>query len=154
MGKEIERKFLVCNDTYKDMAFRRREMAQGYLSLNPDATVRVRVADGAGFLTVKGRNIGAVRAEWEYEIPVRDAEEMLKLCEQGSTLAKTRHLVDFGGLTWEVDEFHGDLDGLVVAEVELEGVDSIVTLPPFVGKEVTDDPRYYNSNLCKNGKPE
>lgn len=154
MGKEIERKFLVCNDEYRNMTIRCREMAQGYLSSNPDATVRVRIADGVGFLTVKGRNTGAVRAEWEYEIPCGDAREMLELCEAGSKLEKTRYLVDFGGRIWEVDEFHGPLQGLVVAEVELEAEDAPLVLPPFVGAEVTGDPRYYNSNLCKEGKPE
>ena len=103
MSKEIERKFLVINDIYKAMAKGRREMAQGYLSRNPDATVRVRVADAVGYITVKGRNAGAVRDEWEYTIPAADAEAMLKLCPEGSVLSKTLYLVDFGGRTCEVD---------------------------------------------------
>lgn len=154
MSKEIERKFLVINDIYKAMAKGRREMAQGYLSRNPDATVRVRVADAVGYITVKGRNAGAVRDEWEYTIPAADAEAMLKLCPEGSVLSKTRYLVDFGGRTWEVDEFHGHLEGLVVAEVELDDENADVEMPPFVSVEVTGDERYYNSNLCKQEKPE
>lgn len=154
MGKEIERKFLVQGNIYKEMAKGRREMAQGYLSRNPDATVRVRVADSTGYITVKGRNAGAVRDEWEYQIPVADAEAMLGLCAEGSVLSKTRYLVDFGGRTWEVDEFHGHLEGLVVAEVELDDENAVVEIPPFASKEVTGDARYYNSNLCKHGKPE
>ena len=154
MGKEIERKFLVKNDIYKEMAKCRREMAQGYLSRNPDATVRVRVAGTAGYITVKGRNDGAVRDEWEYSIPAADAEAMLRLCPEGSVLSKTRYLVDFGGRTWEVDEFHGHLEGLVVAEVELDSAGAEVEIPPFASTEVTGDARYYNSNLCKHGIPQ
>lgn len=154
MGKEIERKFLVHDNIYKEMAKGRRELAQGYLSRNPDATVRVRAADSTGYITVKGRNAGAVRDEWEYQIPVADAEAMLGLCAEGSVLSKTRYLVDFGGRTWEVDEFHGHLEGLVVAEVELDDENAVLEVPPFASKEVTGDARYYNSNLCKHGKPE
>ena len=112
------------------------------------------MADAVGYITVKGRNAGAVRDEWEYTIPAADAEAMLKLCPEGSVLSKTRYLVDFGGRTWEVDEFHGHLEGLVVAEVELDDENADVEMPPFVSVEVTGDERYYNSNLCKQGKPE
>lgn len=147
MAKEIERKFLVTDQSYRAMATGRREMSQGYLSVFPGATVRVRVADDRGYLTVKGVTVGAVREEFEYEIPVDDAREMLSLCG-GRVLAKTRWLVPGpDGRIWEVDEFHGALGHLTLAEVELPEADAPVVLPPFVGEEVTGRPEYYNSSL-------
>lgn len=147
MSKEIERKFLVKNTNFKPLAVSSRKLMQGYLSRRIDSTVRVRVCDDCAFLTVKGRNHGIVRDEWEYAIPVADAREMLERCAEGTVIVKTRYNVPFDGLMWEVDEFHGNHEGLVVAEVELPSADAELSLPPFVGEEVTGDPRYYNSNL-------
>lgn len=147
MAKEIERKFLVTDSSYRDMASAERHIVQGYLSRDPRATVRVRIADGRAWLTVKGRNDGAVRDEWEYEIPVSDARDMLGRCAAGRVIEKTRYIVDYGGRSWEVDEFGGELSGLTVAEIELDSADEQPELPPFVGDEVTGDPRYYNSAL-------
>ncbi len=148
MAKEIERKFLVVDDSYKVLASGSRHIAQAYLSADPDATVRVRIAGDSAFLTVKSRNIGASRGEWEYPVPVEDARQMLALCRSG-LIDKTRYFVPGAdGLTWEVDEFHGPHDGLVVAEVELPAEDVCPALPAFVGREVTGDARYYNSSLA------
>lgn len=147
MAKEIERKFLVKNTSYRDMASGRRHIEQAYLSRDPRATVRVRIIDGEARLTVKGLNDGAIRDEWEYAVPVEDARDMTERCATGRVIVKTRYIVPFGGLTWEVDEFEGSLAGLTVAEVELPSADAEVTMPPFVGEEVTGDARYYNSSL-------
>lgn len=146
MSKEIERKFLVTDNSYKGIATEKIEITQGYLNRDPDRTVRVRLWNGEAFLTVKTRNQGIVRNEWEYRIPADDAREMLKACE--GILEKTRYIVPAeNGLKWEVDEFHGRHEGLTVAEIELPSEDYEVGFPPFIGKEVSDDPRYYNSNL-------
>lgn len=148
MAKEIERKFLVGDvDAALADAVKCRHIMQGYLSANPDATVRVRLADDQGFITVKSRNRGAVRNEWEYPIPAADVREMLEL-SQTRVIDKTRHLVPYGGLTWEVDVFHSH-PGLVLAEVELPAADTPVDLPPWIGEEVTDNPAYFNSNLAR-----
>lgn len=146
MALEIERKYLVINESYREMAIEKRHIAQGYLSTDPDKTVRVRIAGTRAFLTVKSRNQGDVRHEWEYEIPVSDAEEMLELCA-GTVLAKWRYIVPFEGWTWEVDEYENNLAGLVVAEVEIDNPDRKVPLPSFAGEEVTGRPEYYNSTL-------
>lgn len=150
MAKEIERKFLVKDKSYRDAATRVRTMMQAYLSLRPEATVRVRILDGEARLTVKSINRGAERSEWEYPIPVKDAEEMLRECSQSTLIIKKRYLVPAReeGLTWEIDEFEGPLSGLVLAEVELPSADTPVSLPPFIGREVTGDVRYYNSSLA------
>lgn len=121
------------------------EIAQGYLSRNPEATVRVRVRDNRGFLTVKSKNHGLERGEWEYEIPAADARELLKLC-QSPVLNKTRHIVPFEGYTWEVDVFSNP-EIPPMAEVELPSADARPALPPWLGREVTGNPAYYNSNL-------
>lgn len=148
MGKEIERKFLVAGDGYRALAVDKIEIEQGYLSVDPDRTVRVRLADERAFITVKSRNRGMERGEWEYEIPYADGAELLKLAVY-APIEKTRWIVPYKGLTWEVDEFHGVHRGLTLAEVELATVDTVPTLPDFVGKEVTADPAYYNSNLAR-----
>ena len=149
MSKEIERKFLVRGSAYRDIAICAKEIMQGYLSLDPDATVRVRISDNDAFITVKGRNNGAVRNEWEYSISPDDARQMLRSCCKSRLIEKTRFIVDGGnGLFWEIDEFHGSLQGLTVAEIELPTVDTVFTLPGFIGEEVTGDPRYYNSSLA------
>lgn len=147
MSKEIERKFLVTSSSYREAVVDAVELAQGYLNTDPDSTVRVRVAGPRGFITVKSRNIGATRNEWEYEIPVSDAREMLALCT--GVLVKTRYIVPAtDGLRWEIDEFHGPLEGLTVAEIELPSEDTRFDRPSFIGREVTGDAAYYNSNLA------
>lgn len=149
MAKEIERKFLVGDESYKALATENIEIRQGYLSTDPEATVRVRIAGDKAFLTVKGRNRGAVRNEWEYPVPASDAIAMLPCC-CGRTVEKTRWIVPAGnGLKWEVDEFHGRHEGLVVAEIELPAEDTPFVLPDFVGREVTGEPQYYNSALSQ-----
>ena len=146
MATEIERKYLVVDDSWRAGAggtvFR-----QGYLSTVKERTVRVRVAGDRGYLTIKGITVGAVRSEFEYEIPRADVDQMLdELCER-PLIEKTRYEVEAGDLTWEIDEFVGVNDGLVIAEVELQDEAQEVALPEWVGAEVTDDPRYFNSNL-------
>lgn len=145
MGKEIERKYLVKSDAYKALGpgtlFR-----QGYLNSQKERVVRVRTMGDKAALTIKGVTVGATRAEFEYEIPLADARQLLDLCEQ-PLVEKTRYKVPFGGLVWEIDEFHGANEGLTVAECELESEGQAVTRPDWVGEEVTGDPRYFNSNL-------
>ncbi len=145
MPVEIERKFLVLGEDWKtDDGVR---FIQGYLNHDRERTVRVRIAGTRAFLTIKGINDGAARAEFEYEIPVHDAEQLLRLCE-GPLIEKTRHTVACAGMTWEVDEFHGANEGLVVAEVELETTEQTFFGPAWIGPEVTADARYFNSNLA------
>jgi CYTH domain-containing protein len=146
MGQEIERKFLVKGDSWRAQGGGKR-YRQGYLSTLKERTVRVRTAGDQGFITVKGINTGAARSEYEYEIPMADANEMLELLCERPLIEKTRYRIPFGGLTWEVDEFEGDNRGLVTAEVELKNEHQAVSLPDWVGQEVTADPRYFNSNL-------
>ena len=146
MAYEIEHKYLVINDTYKEMAIGKVEIQQGYLNRNPDRTVRIRTMGDKGFLTVKSRNHGAKRLEFEYEIPIHDALEIIKLAEPG-IVVKTRYFVPYEGLIWEVDEFHDSLSGVIVAEMELPDNDYSYPKPPFIGVEITGDPAYYNSNL-------
>lgn len=150
MALEIERKFLVTDDSYKAMAFHSDRIAQGYLCREGGNSARVRVRGDKGYLTIKGPSMdgGLSRFEWEKEIPESEAWELMKLCH-GGIIDKTRHLVKCGNHTFEVDEFHGDNDGLVVAEVELESADETFERPPFLGKEVTGDKRYYNSSLTR-----
>lgn len=150
MAKEIERKFLVIDDSYKAMAVECIPIRQGYLQRDPERTVRVRTKGKHGYLTVKGITTGAVRDEFEYEVPLEDAGAMLGLCLP-PVLEKRRWIVPFGGFTWEVDEFCGSLQGLVLAEVELPNESAQLEIPPFVGTEVTGDPRFYNSMLSKKG---
>lgn len=146
MAYEIEHKYLVINNSYKQLATGKVDIRQGYLNRNPDRTVRVRTMGDKGFLTVKSRNHGAKRLEFEYEIPGHDAEEILKLAEPG-IVEKTRYLVPYSGLLWEVDEFHGSLNGVTVAEVELPDDGVNYEKPPFIGEDITGNPQYYNSNL-------
>ena len=151
MAKEIERKFLVAGDAWRAGAAPGIAYRQGYLSAGSDArcTVRVRVGGGRAYLTVKGPAAGATRDEYEYPIPPADAAEMLERLCAGGTVEKVRHLVPFAGRTWEVDEFGGENAPLVVAEVEIESADAAVRLPPWLGAEVTDDPRYTNAALAR-----
>ncbi len=149
MGQEIERKFLVKGDAWRKSASGIR-YRQGYLSTAKKRTVRVRVAGESAWLTVKGENQGAVRSEFEYEIPLIDAEQLLdELCKR-PLIEKIRYHIPAGQLTWEVDEFFGENAGLIVAEVELYSPEQEIDLPSWVGEEVTEDPRYYNANLIKN----
>lgn len=145
MAKEIERKFLVRNDDYRLSASHKIDIMQAYISDRIEATVRVRIAGESAFLTVKGRTTGAVRDEWEYPIPFDDAMEMIRSCSAGPAIDKTRYHVG----PWEIDEFHGALEGLVVAEIELDNENQEIELPDFIGREVTGDARYYNSSLAK-----
>ncbi len=146
MPREIERKFLVASDAWRGRAAG-VTYRQGYLCTVPERTVRVRTAGDEAFLTVKGLTTGNSRLEFEYAIPLADAVAMLALCE-GPLVEKTRHEIPHGGKVWQVDEFLGDNRGLVVAEVELSSADEAVDLPEWIGREVSGDPRYYNSNLA------
>ncbi|MBD5357037.1 MAG: CYTH domain-containing protein [Bacteroides sp.] len=146
MAIEIEHKYLVIDDSYKHTAYEQLEIRQGYLNRQPEHTVRIRTVNDRGFLTVKGKNTGDVRHEYEYEIPLKDALEMLSICEPG-ILEKTRYKVKFDNLIWEIDEYHGSHKGLVVAEVEIPEPGYRYSLPSFIGKNVTGDPCYYNSQL-------
>ena len=150
MALEIERKFLVKGE-YKPDAFKQIRITQGYLSSVPERTVRVRIKGDRGFITVKGMGDagGAARFEWEKEIPVEEIRALLKLAEPG-VIDKTRYLVDCGAHTFEVDEFYGDNEGLVVAEVELSDENEEFSRPEWLGEEVTGDKKYYNSMLMKN----
>jgi adenylate cyclase len=146
MALEIERKFLVTGRDWQSATG--IQFSQGYLSKDKNRTVRVRVAGHQGFLTIKGATIGATRAEFEYEIPVADAESLLTMCE-GPIIKKVRYNIDYKGFTWEVDEFHGENVGLVVAEIELSDENQAFEKPSWIGEEVTYDPRYFNSNLAQ-----
>ena len=150
MPQEIERKFMVKGE-FKKFARKVVRISQGYLCSIPERTVRVRVRDNQGFITVKGRSdeFGVSRYEWEKEISAEDARELLKLCERG-VIDKSRYLVDFAGHTFEVDEFYGDNEGLVIAELELKSQDEPYERPSWLGDEVTGDSRYYNAALSKN----
>ena len=145
MPTEIERKFRVTGTAWRTASGQR--ICQGYLNRDQHRTVRVRVAGAQAFLTIKGVTTGATRAEFEYAIPLADAEALLALCD-GPLIDKVRHRVEHGGLLWEIDEFLGDNAGLVVAEVELASEDQPVALPPWVTEEVTTDSRYFNSSLA------
>jgi adenylate cyclase len=147
MAKEIERKYLVINESYKEMAVKSVRIIQGYISRRKEATVRVRIKGDSAFLTVKGVTEGILRNEWEYEIPVDDATEMLRTACEGKVIDKVRYIVPFEGFTWEVDQFNGQLSPLTIAEVELPSADTNPVLPDFVGEDVSGNPAYYNSNL-------
>lgn len=149
MPKEIERKFLVETEDWRGLGetvlFR-----QGYLSTHPSRTVRARLAGDRAWITVKGLNHGRERSEYEYEIPSADAAEMLDTLCIRPLLEKRRTCIPIGGLIWEVDEFLGENAGLIVVEVELQSSDQQITPPPWVGREVTGDVRFYNSSLVEN----
>ena len=148
MALEIERKYLVDLEKITTLENGIR-IKQGYLSTNKDAVVRVRVKNDKAYLTIKGSNSGIVRLEFEYEIPLNEANEMLeKLCQK-PVIDKTRYIINHENHTWEVDVFYGDNDGLVVAEVELSSEDEAINLPLWVKEEVSHDDRYYNSNLMR-----
>jgi adenylate cyclase len=150
MSQEIERKFLV-KDGFKQFAFTHTRITQGYLSSVPERIVRVRTNGEKGFITIKGilSQSGLSRYEWEKEIAFHEAQELLALCEPG-IIDKTRYLVQVGKFTFEVDEFYGENEGLVIAEIELSSEEELFEIPLWLGKEVTGDRRYYNSKLAKN----
>ena len=148
MGVEIEKKFLLKGEEWKTLA-EGTPYRQGYLSSVKERTVRVRTINEKGFLTIKGVSVGATRLEYEYEVPFKDASELLnELCEK-PLIEKNRYKINFAGNTWEIDEFFGENDGLVVAEIELSSEDQQFEKPAWVGEEVTGDPRYFNSNLSR-----
>ncbi|SHL68563.1 CYTH domain-containing protein [Flavobacterium saccharophilum] len=147
---EIERKFLVKSSDFKEQAFAQNQIAQGYLSSLPERTVRVRIKGKKGFLTIKGivHHGGMSRFEWENEIPLDEAQELLKLCEKGK-IEKTRFEIKAGKHVFEVDEFYGENEGLIMAEIELESETESFEKPDWLGEEVTNDERYYNAYLSK-----
>ncbi|MBV8034647.1 CYTH domain-containing protein [Roseateles sp.] len=147
MGIEIERKFLVVGESWRQPASAQTRFSQGYLSRDPARTVRVRLAGERAFLTIKGATRGATRAEFEYEIPAADAQALLALCD-GPVVEKIRHLCEHAGMSWEVDEFLGANAGLRVAEIELQSEDQAFERPAWLGEEVTGDSRYVNANLA------
>lgn len=147
MGIEIERKFLVTGDGWRQPDERQTRFSQGYLSRDPARTVRVRIAGDQAFLTIKGATRGATRAEFEYEVPLADARQLLAMCD-GPIVEKIRHLCVHGGMTWEVDEFLGANADLVVAEIELQSESQAFARPAWLGGEVTGDARYVNANLA------
>ncbi|MCH7732009.1 MAG: CYTH domain-containing protein [Candidatus Marinimicrobia bacterium] len=149
MGKEIERKFLVKESNWQKSS-KGSLIQQGYIVIRKEKVVRIRIMNDKGYLTIKGTTTGATRNEYEYEIPLEDARQMLNnLCEK-PILEKHRYKINQGGMTWEIDIFHGDNEGLIVAEIELEYEDQEFEKPDWVDMEVTDDPKYFNSNLVKN----
>jgi len=147
---EIERKFLVSSDAFKNDALRKNHIAQGYLNSAPERTVRVRIKGDTGYLTIKGKSneSGLSRFEWEKEIPLEEAKALLLLCEKG-VIEKTRYEIPLGHHLFEVDEFFGENEGLIIAEVELQSENEIFEKPIWLGKEVSHDERYYNSYLSQ-----
>ena len=148
MGVEIERKFLVCNEDWRSLGTP-VQYAQGYLAADGVRTVRIRIAGDDGFLTIKGASTGISRLEFEYAIPASDALEMLRLCSI-PVITKYRTKIAYEGKIWEVDEFEGENKGLIMAEIELTSEDESFGIPPWIGKEVTGDLRYFNSQLSIN----
>lgn len=148
---EIERKFLVLNHEFKNQAQTSFQIAQGYLSTVPERTVRVRIKGDVGYLTIKGitNDSGMSRYEWEKQIDLTDAQHLLQLCEK-EVISKTRHEIKVGKHTFEVDEFQGKNNGLIIAEIELESETEIFEKPDWLGQEVTNDKRYYNAYLSQN----
>ena len=151
MPKEIERKFLVESDEFKELSFKKTYLKQGYLNSDKNRAVRVRITSDTAFLTIKGKSneSGTTRFEWEKEISISEATQLIELCEPG-IIEKNRFYHQFGDHVFEIDEFLGNHEGLVLAEVELHHEDEAFEKPNYLGEEVTGDDRYYNSNLSKN----
>lgn len=146
MNQEIERKFLVTGD-FMPYVVSKKEITQGYLNTDPHRTVRIRISNESAFITIKGITNGISRYEWEHPIELKDALELIKLCNKG-LIRKTRYIVPTSGdLQFEIDVFHDNLDGLIIAEIELPTTDTTFDKPTWLGKEVTGNPKYYNSNL-------
>lgn len=149
MAKEIERKYLPCSSDWQGLA-RGELLVQGYLAANADCAIRVRIAGTSAWLGIKGKTCGATRSEFEYPIPLADAGAMLEELAQKPVIEKTRYKIPFAGKVWEVDEFHGENQGLVIIEVELEDEQESVQKPHWVGQEVTGEAAYYNAALVSN----
>lgn len=149
MAREIERKFLLRDDSWRGQVESSQRMAQGYLQRSADTAIRVRIAGGQAHLNIKKSLDGIHRLEYEYPIPLQDAEELLAQVALPTPIDKTRHLVRIGQHTWEIDEFHGDNAGLVVAEIELAHADEAFEWPGWLGEEVSTDTRYFNSSLSE-----
>ena len=147
MAQEIERKFRVANDDWRAMATSSSSLKQGYLSSSAEATVRVRLEDNLGTVTIKSKTNGITRNEFEYAIPAQEAKELLMLCS-GPLIEKIRYRIPQENHTWEIDVFEGDNDGLIIAEIELTSEDDYFAKPQWLGEEVSGDSRYYNSNLA------
>jgi CYTH domain-containing protein len=150
MGIEIERKFLVNKEKWSQVVKEKKSLyRQGYIVSDPGKTIRVRLTDNSAFLTIKGLTVGASRAEYEYAIPIEDAQQLLDgFCD--AVVSKTRNFISYDSWLWEVDEFLGDNEGLIIAEIELDAEDESFTLPDWVGEEVTSEKKYSNSNLARN----
>ena len=148
MAREIERKFLVRGEGWRSQVVKTARYRQGYLTEGGTCSIRVRIDGEQAFLNIKSATLGIQRSEYEYPIPLLDAEEMLAHFTTGLLIEKTRHFVDHAGHRWEIDVFAGANEGLVVAEIELQAEDEVFELPPWVGEEVSDDPRYYNVCLA------
>ncbi len=148
MAREIERKFLVKDDSWRAQVVKTARYRQAYLTEGGACSIRVRIDGERAFLNIKSATLGIMRSEYEYPIPLLDAEEMLEHFTIGLQIEKTRHFVDHAGHRWEIDVFEGANEGLVVAEIELQAEDESFALPPWAGEEVSDDPRYYNVCLA------
>jgi adenylate cyclase len=149
MGLEIERKFLVVNDSWKGLAETSSQLKQGYLASTPNATVRVRIEDGVATLNIKGATVGFTRHEYEYGIPLQDAEELMQSLLVGSAIDKVRYRVPYAGHVWEIDVFDGANGGLIVAELELASETESFEQPDWLGEEISQDARYYNACLAQ-----
>ena len=149
MAIEIERKFLVKNEGWRGSIISSSVLKQGYLANQNNASVRVRIAHGKAHLNIKSKTLGIRRSEYEYQIPVEDAEEMLQHLAEQPVISKTRYLVQYAEHVWELDVFDGENSGLVVAEIELKSEQETFALPDWAGEEVSGDPKYYNINLVK-----
>lgn len=147
MPLEIEHKYLVTNNNFKEYAISHKHILQGYLSRDKERTIRIRISDNSAFITIKGLNLGDTRMEYEYPIPLEEAKSILNTLCIKPIIEKYRYIVNYAGNTWEIDEFKGALQGLVIAEIEIPSSEYNYDIPPFIGKNVTNDPRYYNSNL-------
>lgn len=149
MAIEIERKFLVKNTLWQEHVISKSHIKQGYIASEKNATVRIRIAKGHAILNIKSATVGIQRSEFEYDIPIDDAEMILEKVAIRPIIEKTRYKVQSGDHVWDLDEFHGENDGLIVAEVELSSEDEVFHMPEWAGKEVSSDPKYYNANLIK-----
>lgn len=149
MGREIERKFLLVNDQWREQATGEIQYVQGYFTTSPSCSIRLRISGSEAHLNIKSATLGIARSEYDYPIPISDAQDMLdNLCEK-PLIEKTRYHVHHGNHLWEIDVFSGDNAGLIVAEIELQSPDEPFDRPPWIGREVSDDPRYYNVCLIK-----
>jgi len=150
MATEIERKFLIDNDSWREQVTSRKMMMQGYFTGGGKASIRIRISGDSANLNIKSATLGVTRKEYEIPVPVEDAREMIELLCEKPVIEKTRHYIPQGQHMWEVDEFVGDNEGLIVAEIELSDADEVFDRPAWLGKEVSDDTRYYNVCLVKN----